>query len=159
MLYKIQCWKLNGGCHGLRSPFSYTFLSLKQALGWYQKILIMFFSKGLYVEQNTQHWCWKLPISGCQGLRIPFSNTLLSLKLALRVVSENTNVFSEVFYIEHNTQNSCLEASKLWIPGHQDSIFKHSLEPEGEALRAISKNTNNAFSKGLCIDQNTQSSC
>ena len=75
------------------------------------------------------------------------------------MVSENTNnVFSEVFYIEHNTQNSCLEASKLWIPGHQDSIFKHSLEPEGEALRAISKNTNNAFSKGLCVYQNTNSS-
>ena len=34
--------------------------------------------------------------SGAQGFRTPFSNTFLSLKLALRVVSENTdNVFSK----------------------------------------------------------------
>ena len=60
-------------------------------------------------------------------------------------------MFFQMF--EQNTQNSCLEASKLWRPG-----FSNTPKSLKVALRAISKNTNNAFSKGLCVYQNTNSS-
>ena len=46
---------------------------------------------------------------GCQGLRTAFYNTFFSLKLALRLVSETiSNVFSEGYYVEENTQISWL---------------------------------------------------
>ena len=192
MLYKIP--KLyNGGSHGLRSPFFCTFFSLKQALGWHQKILIMFFQRACMLNKIhkidvkssqtldarasghflTPSWAWswpwgwylkipimffqrshwtqypkfmfrsfktvetrasrlnfqtlpwvcrwpwgryqKIPIMhflrvcvftkipivqlqncGSQGPRNPFSNTFLSPRLALRVVTESTNnVFSK----------------------------------------------------------------
>ena len=46
------------------------------------------------------------------------------------------------------------------MPWPQEPIFLHLLEPESlqVAMRAISKNTNDAFSKGLCVYQNTNSS-
>ena len=50
----------------------------------------------------------------------------------MRVESENTDdIFSAGFYVEHNTQNSCLKALKLWMPWPQDYNFHHPLEPEG----------------------------
>ena len=55
------------------------------------------------------------------------------------------DVFSEGFYVEHNTQNSCLKASKLWMPGCQDSIFQHPLEPEGGFEGDIKKNQLSLF--------------
>ena len=57
-------------------------------------------------------------------------------------------------------QKLVLKALQWWMPWPQEPIFLHLLEPESlqVAMRAISKNTNDAFSKGLCVYQNTNSS-
>ena len=57
-------------------------------------------------------------------------------------------------------QKLVLKALQRWMPWPQEPIFLHLLEPESlqVAMRAISKNTNDAFSKGLCVYQNTNSS-
>ena len=45
-----------------------------------------------------------------QGLMPLYSNTLMSLKLSLRVVSANANnVYSEGYYVEHLPKNSWLK--------------------------------------------------
>ena len=57
-------------------------------------------------------------------------------------------------------QKLALKALQRWMPWPQEPIFLHLLEPESlqVAMRAISKNTNDAFSKGLCVYRNTNSS-
>ena len=75
-----------------------------------------------------------------QGLKSPISSTFLSLKLALRVVSKNTN---NIFFKGHvcwtKYPKLMLKASNLWMPGPQDSIFQHPLEPEAGPEGGIRK--------------------
>ena len=57
---------------------------------------------------------------------------LLSLKLALRVMSNDTkNVFSKGWYIEQNTPKFMLKASKLLMLRSQSSILQHLLPEAG----------------------------
>jgi len=73
------------------------------------------------------------------GLRIPFSNTLLSLKLALRVVKKIPIMYFLRVCVLTKIPKFMLKASKLWIPGLQDSIFQHLLEPEAGPEGSIRK--------------------
>ena len=85
------------GCQGLRTKFSNTLLGLKLALMVSCLQPQNSGSQGLgtafsfYADQNTQNSSLQLQNSGCQGQETAFFNTLLSLKLALKVVSKRTH--------------------------------------------------------------------
>ena len=91
-----SCLQLqNSGCQGLRTIFSNTLLSLKLVTKVLPKSTHNVFSQSQHADQNMQNSCLHLENSGCQGLRTVFSNTFLSLKLALKVVPKSTH---KVFY-------------------------------------------------------------
>ena len=69
---------------------------------------------------------------------ILFSNNLMSKSWPWGWYQCNY-VFSVGFYVEHNTQNSYLKASKLGMLGSQDSIFQHPFEPESGPERDFIK--------------------
>jgi len=69
--------------------------------------------------------CFKTVDARASGLHFT-TPSYLSLKMALKVVSETTSNSSlSGLYVEQNTQNSYQKASKLWMPGPQDCILQH----------------------------------
>ena len=84
---------------------------------------------------------------GCHGLRNSFYNSFLSLKLALRVMSNDTNnVFSKGWYIEQSTPKLCKNLQNCCLRTPFCNTFCLKL-----ALRVISQNTNNVYSKGYLV--------
>ena len=88
---------------------------------------------------NSLNSCLQLQNFGCQGLRIAFSNTSMSLKLALRLVSKSTN---NVFYtasVLNKISEIHVYSFKVLDARAQDCIFQHLLGPEACPGGAIKK--------------------
>ena len=88
---------------------------------------------------NSLNSCLQLQNFGCQGLRIAFSNTSMSLKLALRLVSKSTN---NVFYtasVLNKISEIHVYSFKVLDARAQDCIFQHLLGPEACPEGAIKK--------------------
>ena len=95
------------------------------------------FSKDHYADQHTQNLCLQLENYGRQGLGTAFSNTLLSLKLAPKVVSKSTfNVFSQCQYDDQNTQNSHLQLQNSGCQGLR-TAFSNTFQSLRSALRVL----------------------
>ena len=95
---------------GCRTPVSSTFLTTKLAL----KVALREKNTNNVVFkccvcQSTQKFMLKSPHFWAPRLQDFSSSTFLTLKLALKVVSENTNnVYFEGYYVEQLPQNSSL---------------------------------------------------
>ena len=91
ILRKIHCNSFKtlddraSGLHSPTSPWAWSW-----PWGWYEKEPTMFFI-GPVCWQNSLSSCLQLQNFGCQGPRTAFSNTSVSLKLALRLISKSTN--------------------------------------------------------------------
>ena len=76
--------------HSFTVRYKPRFPALPRCRGILETFYNTSFSEGNYVEQIPQNSCQQIQNSGCQSLRIEFSNTFLSLKLAQKVVSKST---------------------------------------------------------------------
>ena len=82
---------------------------------------MFFFQRSYILNTIPKIHVKKLQNCGDQGLKTQFSNTPLSLQVAMRAISKNTNdAFSKGLCVYQNTNSS----------GPQESIFQHLLEPE-----------------------------